>query len=98
MTAFDPDLRLSAQRALLGAIYPEVRLVKVKRDGSTILFTTIAAAPLSEEAEEALSIAATEVIADFPDCRIRETTIVSTDPLPSEHVLDEGWVYQRVEP
>jgi hypothetical protein len=98
MKVVPTDLRLSAQRALLGAIFPELRLVKVKRVDSTILFTAIADRPLSDGAVEALSIAATEIIADFPDCdRICEEVIVSNADLPQEDLLTEGWVYQRAE-
>jgi hypothetical protein len=97
VTGVDPSLRLSAQRALLGAITPEIRLIKVRKDGAQITFTTIIAQPLGEEAEEALSIAATEIAADFPECQIREHLFVSAEDLPREGQLDEGWVYQRLE-
>ena len=55
MTPVAPDLRLSAQRALLGTIYPEVRLVKVRRDGSRITFTAICEKPFSDDALDALT-------------------------------------------
>jgi hypothetical protein len=95
--AVDPDLRLSTQRALLGAISPAVRLVKVRRDADQITLATIVEAPLGEDASEALSIAATEIVANFPECRIRQCVIVSTGELPREDVLEEGWVFQRRE-
>jgi len=98
VNAVDPNLRLSAQRALLGAIYPHVRLIKVQRQGQLIRLTTWAAEALSDDAAEAISIAATEIIADFPDCSIEERLIVSREPLPAEDCLAEGWVYCRVEP
>lgn len=98
MTAVDSNLRLSAQSALLGVISPEIRLIKVRRDGDQIVFTTIASRPFSDALKEALSVAATEIIADFPDCHIEERLTVSSQPLPAEDVLAEGWVYQRGEP
>ena len=98
MTTVDPNLRLSAQRALLGVISPEIRLIKVRRDGDQIVFSTIAFCPPSDATKEALAVAATEVIADFPDCRIEERLTVSSKPLPVEDVLKEGWVYQAAEP
>ncbi len=98
MNVVDAPLRLSAQRALLGAIHPHVRLIKVSRDGSTIRLTVFAAEPLSDAATDALSTASAEIVADFPDCRIEERLLVTTDPLPVEDVLVEGWVYQRAEP
>jgi hypothetical protein len=97
MTVVPADLRLSAQRALLGAIHPEVRLVKVKLIGSTIVVTTLSEMPLTEEAWQALSSAAGEIIADFPDYQIEEHFVVSADALPYENILEEGWVYQRAE-
>ena len=95
--AFNVKLRLSAQRALLGAITPQVRLVKVVKDGAQINFTVIAAATLDEAAATALSIAATEIIADFNDCTINENMIVDSGPLPKENAIDCGWAYMRSE-
>ena len=73
-------------------------MIKVNREGPTIRLTTFANEPLSEAAKDALSIAATEIVADFPDCRIEEHIVVTKDPLPVENVLMEGWVYQRADP
>lgn len=97
MDVIDASLRLSAQRALLGAIHPQVRLIKVSRDGSLIRLTILAAEPLGGKAVDALSAAAAEIVADFPDCRIEERVIVTKDPLPTEDVLAAGWVYQSAE-
>ncbi len=90
-------LRLSAQRALLGAIPGDVRLIAITDDGHTIDVTVIAARALDDAAAEALSIAATEIIADFPDRLLREHCHVETGPLASENVLTHGWVYRRYE-
>jgi hypothetical protein len=98
MNVVDGSLRLSAQRALLGAIHPQVRLIKVNRDDATIRVTVLAAQPLNDKALDALSVAAAEIVADFPDCRIEEHLLVTKDPLPVEDVLTEGWIYQRAEP
>jgi len=98
MAAVDPNLRLSAQRALLGVISPEIRLVKVRRDGDRIRFTTLVSRPPTDALKAALSVAAAEVTADFPECRIEEILIESLGPLPVEDVLEEGWVYLRAEP
>jgi hypothetical protein len=98
VTIVPPELRLSAQRALLGAICPEIRLVKVKLVGSTIVMTIVAERQLSERAAEGLSIAAAEIIADFSGCdRISEELVISDAELPNEDVLAEGWVFQRAE-
>jgi hypothetical protein len=98
MNVVPAELRLSAQRALLGAIFPELRLVKVKLIDSTIFLSAIADRTPSEAAIEALSMAAAEIIADFPHCdRISEQVTVSDAELPKEDILREGWVYQRAE-
>lgn len=97
MTAFDPTLLLSAQRALLGAIDADVRLISVRRDDATITMTTVSARPLSDDAAEALSIAATEIIADFPDCVIQEQFVVSEVAPFQRDSAGEYRVFQRLE-
>ena len=93
----DPSLRLSAQRALLRAIGPSVRLIKVKQVRGEIAFDVISAAPLSEAERDALSTAAAEILSDFPDCTIKESYAVQSEPLPREDVLVHGWVFARAE-
>ena len=95
MNVAPTDLRLSAQRALLGAIYPEVRLVKVKRDGSAIIVTSFLDTLTNEDCIDSLERAASEIIADFPDCELQFRVLVTFDTLPNEDVFTEGWVYQR---
>ncbi|MBR0551183.1 hypothetical protein [Stakelama marina] len=97
MTPVAADLRLSAQRALLGAIYPEVRMVKVRRDGNRIILTAICEKPFSDNALDALSTAAAEIAADFPECDLDECIVGSNEPLPREDVLGEGWLFERAE-
>jgi len=93
----DARLRLSAQRALLGAISPAIRLIKVGSNGRRIIFTVIAAAALSEAERDALSTAAAEIVADFPDCDIVETIVIDEGPIPRENIPDQAWVYLRAE-
>lgn len=97
MQAVDASLRVSGQRALLGAIHSDVRLVKVRRDGDRITFTAICDLPFTDEALDALSTAASEIAADFPNCHVDERVTGSADPLPKEDVLAEGWLYQRAD-
>jgi hypothetical protein len=97
MTAFDPALLLSAQRALLGAIDAGVRLISVRRDGATITMTTVSARPLNDDAAEALSIAAAEIIADFPDCVIQEQFVVGEVVPFQRDSVGEYRVFQRLE-
>jgi hypothetical protein len=95
--AVDASLRLSAQRALLGAVGPSVRLVKIADDGKDIVLSVVADSSLSDAEREALSVAATEIIADHPDRGLREEIFLSSDPLDKEDVLAAGWVFLRLE-
>ena len=61
------DLRLSAQRAMIGRIYPSMRLVKVKALGSTIKLTVVVSEEPSEQLREQIFEAAAEIVADFPE-------------------------------
>lgn len=91
-------LRLSAQRALLGRIYPEMRIVKIQATGDTILLLVITDRDPSDQAREDISEAATEIIADFPEAaRIEERFEVTSHPIAQEDVLAKGWVFQRAE-
>ena len=73
-------------------------MVKVRRQEDRITFTAICDQPFSDDALDALTTAASEIAADFPDCDVDESIIGSNDPLPQEDVLAEGWSFQRAEP
>jgi hypothetical protein len=60
-------LRLSAQRALWGAITPNVRAVSAEWRAGSIVWRGIFHAEPDDTERELLSVALTEVIADFPD-------------------------------
>jgi hypothetical protein len=50
----------------------------------------------SEAIREEVSIAAAEIIADFPEAtRIHEVFHVHSDPIPNENILTEGWIFLR---
>ena len=88
-------LRLSAQRALLGAISCKVRQIQVVDNGHEITFTVIVAAPLNEAETDALSVAATEIVADYSDRIIAESIIVDSGPLRKLSCAE--CVFQRLE-
>ena len=97
-TAVSAELRLSALRAFLGLVRPTMRLIKVKMEGIKIIVTVVMTEEPSEQVREDISIAATEIIADFPSPNtIEERILISTSPLPKEDVLIEGWIYARAE-
>src|SRR5215204_5532189 len=60
------DLRLSAQRALWGHVPSSLRAVSLEMRGTAILFRAVFEPGASEADRELLSVAATELIADFP--------------------------------
>jgi|SRR5437870_3133686 len=62
----DARLRLSAQRALWGHVPPSLRAVSLEIRGSVIVFRAVFEPAATKDDRNLLSIAATEVIADFP--------------------------------
>lgn len=91
-------LRLSAQRALLGRIHPEMRLVKIKSAGSGIFLSVLLDHQPSDRLRNDISEATTEIIADFPEAsNIEERFEITHHPLPAENVVAEGWLYRRAE-
>jgi hypothetical protein len=92
------ELRLSAQRAFLGRIHPEMRLIKAKFDGDWIVLSVILDREPSDTLSDDISEAATEIIANFwAPTKIKEKIDISVEPLVREDVLNEGWIYQRAE-
>lgn len=88
-------LLLSAQRALLGRIHPEMRIVKIRAIGDTIVLLVITDRDPSDRARGDISEAAAEIIADFPEAvRISERFEVISRPIPQEDALSNGWVFQ----
>ena len=91
-------LRLSALRAFLGRVHPEMRLIKVAMKANEIVVTVILDCEPSERVREDISEAATEIVADFPwGTMIEEQIQTSTAPLPKEDILEFGWIYERAE-
>jgi len=75
-----------------------MRLIKIKMDGTKIIVTVVMTEEPDERVREEISIAATEIIADFPSPNIIEERIeISNSPLPKEDVFVEGWIYARAE-
>jgi len=60
------ELCMSAQRALWGNVPPTLRAVSIERRGDTIHFRAVFTSDATDDDVELLSIAAAEVIADFP--------------------------------
>jgi hypothetical protein len=92
------ELRLSAQRAFLGRIHPEMRLVKIKALGTVIVLSIVVGSEPNERLREDVSDAMTEIIADFPQAtEIEERFEINSGSISGEDVLSEGWLFRRAE-
>lgn len=72
-------LRLSVQRALLGNLAPNIRAVVAKLSGKNIGLLFYFEGPVGDDDEELVSVIETEVIADFDENFIVDTTIQRLD-------------------
>lgn len=93
MSIKSSSLRLSAIRAFFGRIHESMRLIKIRSDDDEILLTVICGSPPTKALREDVSIAETEILADFPDSSISTRLTCSNDAIPSEDVVLEGWIY-----
>lgn len=83
----DVLLRLSAQRALWGAVPDSLRAVSAELHDHTIHWRVVFDRPPSEAVLDLLSSAAAEVISDFPSSwTIDEEFVVIPTPAPMEHL------------
>jgi len=91
------QLRLSALRAFMGEIGPDYRLVKIKAEQDKIILSVVLDSGAPGSVYEAISVAATEIIADFPSFCISENVVASEKEIESEDIITEGWVFRRKE-
>jgi hypothetical protein len=92
----DTNIRLSAQRALLGNVPSSLRSASLDVDGSTISFRCYFDKGASEEDYELLRCAGTEVIADYPSGRTIEEQLILL-PWPGEMSHLKHLVFLRYE-
>ena len=90
------DVRLSIQRALLGEIASELRVVAFSIKNKVLEFRYYFDGEISEENLESVSCIETEVLADFDD-NLDLTSLCLRRDAPES--IDDGgvWVYQRRE-
>jgi hypothetical protein len=92
----DVDLRLSAQRALWGAVPGSLRAVSIEMQETGIVkFRCVFDDSPSPHDRDLLGVAATEVLSDFPENGIEEDFIVVPHPKPIPHL--KNIVFQRHE-
>jgi hypothetical protein len=92
----DIALRLSAQRALLGAVTQNLRHVSCDISGGDIAVLFVFDGPISEQDRDAASIACAEIISDFPGT-ISEECVRVDAPAPYRDKALRYWVFQRME-
>jgi hypothetical protein len=95
---FPGDLLLSAQRAFLGRIHPQLRVIKAAmKENEIVIFVMMDCEP-SEQVREDVSEATTEIIADLPaGTMIAERFATDSSPLQKENALKWYWIYQRAD-
>ena len=95
----DGRLRLSAQRALLGAIPPSLRAVSVEFRGTVLHFRAVFDRESGDDDREMLSVACTEIIADYADSElssVEEEYLALPPPSKPSHLAN--LVFLRAEP
>jgi len=96
------EILASTQRAFLGEIRPEIRRISASAlDGKlklAVVFDTTADGERRDELVDAASVAASEIIADFPDLDIDEDYRFTAEPLPPCDLFRDGLFYERWEP
>lgn len=81
------DIRLSAQRALLGAVPSCLRAVSVEVEGTVVRMRSIFDFGASDADKELLSVTSTEIIADFSSpFTIEEELLVLPTTQPMVHL------------
>jgi hypothetical protein len=89
-------LRLSAQRALLGAVTPNLRHVSCDVANGDIAVLFVFDGPITEQNRDAASTACAEIISDFSG-NISETIARIDAPAPYRDKALHYWVFQRQE-
>lgn len=88
-------LKLSAVRAFLGRIHDSMQMIKIGIENDWIVILVVFDRETTPEEVEAISEASTEVIADFPYHRIRETLIVNSIGRIAEILAVQETIFER---
>lgn len=100
MSALDREirLRLSVQRASLGAVSSALAAVTCGWNGNEIVLEFLVDSDFNDEDRERMEVVASEVVADFGDEAI--TTVFTSPPSdgPKVPVAKRWWAYKRFQP
>ncbi len=91
------SIRLSVQRALLGHVTPNLRVVSIKYVDNCIQLIFYYDHTPSEEEQELADFTDTEFIADFPSPDYKTDFQIITLPYPNKIPKDGICVYERYE-
>ncbi|MEM1380358.1 MAG: hypothetical protein AAGH41_07020 [Pseudomonadota bacterium] len=92
------DLRLSAMRAFLGQITPTMRRISCWMDGSEITVSVVMDREPTEKEIDRISVAATEIIADYPQAtNVHERITVSEEDFAAEAGVKGDIIFERAE-
>ncbi|MGO8174209.1 hypothetical protein ACC764_27430 [Rhizobium ruizarguesonis] len=91
-------LRLSVQRALLGAVSSTVAAVTCGWNGNEIVLEFLVDSDFNDEDRERMEVVASEVVADFGDETIRTVFTSLPSDGPKASVAKRWWAYKRFPP
>lgn len=90
------ELRLSAQRALLGAVTKSLRHVSCDISNGDISMLFVFDGPISERDREGATVACAEIVSDFHG-NISENLVRIDAPAPYRDKALRFWIFQRME-
>ena len=91
------SLLFSLHRALFGAIPKNLKGLRVKITNNLLIWQAFFETDPTEDEKEVLSVACTEVIADFPNINQVEEEYLY-HPAPLKNTSMEEWAFVRWEP
>ncbi len=97
MTERDITAILSVQHALLGCVSPNLRGVTCASASDRVFMRFVFDGEIAADDREAASEAETEVLADFPDRRVKFECVRLDSPAPLNQLTLDWWAYIRRE-
>lgn len=99
MTYYIKDIALSAQRALIAMITPNIRVISIGLEQNTIKLLFIFDSEISEDDKENMYLISNKIIADYNDLEIeiQSITVPTNEPLPRVSDIYSRCVFFRKE-
>lgn len=96
LTSRRTSVLLAVQRALLGAIGPNLRGVTVGWSENEVRVRSLYSGPIRDDDRESMNEVEAQLLGDFPEDRIELVLESYDEPALAERTLD-AWVYCRRE-